>query len=112
MFYPERRLSMAYISLEILSLSYVISMSPPPKITLPPVPETLNLAAGAAGASDGSTNAFNKPATISVTIFLLIAAVAVTALVVRKYKRTILMSGAGGMDDQSVLTEGSLVGPV
>jgi hypothetical protein len=56
----------------------------------------------AGGRENGTTNDFNKPATISVTVFLLIAALAVTALVVRKYKRVVMMTG--GTDDQSILT--------
>jgi hypothetical protein len=116
MFFPARRLSMEVeTSLEIISLSYVISMTPPPTYTMPPKIETdedgegstggnaaaLNSAAGSVGAN-GETNGFNKPATISVTVFLLIAAVAVTALVVRKYKRVVMMSS--GADDQSIMT--------
>jgi hypothetical protein len=94
----------------ILSLSYAPIMSMTPAPTYPPEIEedestggsaaALNSAAGSVG-GNGEANGFNKPATISVTVFLLIAAVAVTALVVRKYKRVVMMSGA---DDQSIMT--------
>jgi hypothetical protein len=107
--------SMEYLSLSyapIISLSYapIMSMSPPPTMypiddadattDIPVVVAAVNRVAGVGG--ENGKSQFNKPATISVTVFLLIAAMAVTALVVRKYKRAVLM--AGGPDDQSILT--------
>jgi hypothetical protein len=121
MIFPQRHLSVEIISsMEFLSLSYapVMSMTPPPTMEpeeISDVPTTGNnngnvAAVNRAGESkNGATNDFNsnKPAAISVSVFLLIAAMAVTALVVRKYKRAVLMA-ANGSDDQSTVVSNTI----
>jgi hypothetical protein len=120
---PERHLSLEIISsMEFLSLSYapIMSMTPPP--TMMPTPDgtatmtdesttvsTYGVAPITAGnGRTKNTTDFNKPATISVTVFLLIAAMAVTALVIRKYKRSVMIAN-GSSDDQSTLSGPSVV---
>jgi hypothetical protein len=106
----------------ILSLSYapIMSMTPPP--TMMPTPDgtatkpdgettddgsnvaPISTAAGNGSSTKNTNDDFNKPATISVTVFLLIAAMAVTALVVRKYKQRAVLMAASAADDQSTIS--------
>jgi hypothetical protein len=110
---------------EILSFQLVLSMSPPPSLVPSPAPTfapstapTVRVADDRAttattrtrvGENETTNDLFNKPATItrSGTPFLKIAAMAITALVVRKYKRA--MTGGGSSDDVSIFTGSPLV---
>jgi hypothetical protein len=114
----EEESSMEYILSLSLSYAPIMSMTPPPtmlptsdgtraRIEEDPTDDESdddnNAAPITTAGNNGSTNKdFNKPATISVTVFLLIAAMAVTALVVRKYKRAVMM--ANGSDDLSMVS--------